>query len=403
LELTSRSFSAVIQELHPELLVPVCLFYLVLRGLDTVEDDTSIPAKTKEPVLRNFHENLEVDGWHFDGNRPEEKDRDLLVNFRYVVEEFKKQKPAYKAIIKDICEKMGNGMADYCLNAEFNEKGVDKIKEYDLYCHYVAGLVGEGLTRMFVEGKLANPALLERTHLQESMGLFLQKTNIIRDVREDFDDNRKFWPREIWSKHVDNFEDLFKPENKQKALNCQSEMVLNALEHADECLFYLAGLREQSVFNFCAIPQSMAIATLELCFQNHSMFERNIKITKGHACQLMTESTQNLQLVCEIFKKHVKAIRKKNKPQDPNFLKISIACGKIDQFVESIFPTQKVEDVIAKQTGQTALSAAEQEKRAKEGGTTDGNFWVFIAVAGLLFLITLVMVRFQSLFAETCR
>ena len=90
LDKTSRSFSAVIQELHPDLLLPVCLFYLILRGLDTVEDDTSIPAKTKEPVLRKFHENLEVDGWHFDGNRPEEKDRDLLVNFRYVIEEFKK-------------------------------------------------------------------------------------------------------------------------------------------------------------------------------------------------------------------------------------------------------------------------------------------------------------------------
>ena len=115
LDLTSRSFSGVIQELHPELLMPMSIFYLVLRGLDTIEDDTSIPAKTKEPLLRDFHSNLEVDGWHFDGNRPEEKDRELLVNFKCVVEEFKKQKPEYQAIIKDICHKMGNGMADYCL------------------------------------------------------------------------------------------------------------------------------------------------------------------------------------------------------------------------------------------------------------------------------------------------
>jgi farnesyl-diphosphate farnesyltransferase len=240
--------------------MPVCIFYLVLRGLDTIEDDTSIPAKTKEPVLRNFHENLEVDGWCFTENRPEEKDRELLVNFRYVVEEFKAMKPAYRTIIADITKRMGNGMADYCLNAEFNEKGVDKIDDYDLYCYYVAGLVGEGLTSMFVESKFGNPALLERRNLMVSMGLFLQKTNIIRDVKEDLLDNRRFYPREIWSKHVDNFGDLIKPEFREQALNCGSEMVLNALEHTDECLFYLAGLREQSVFNFCAIPQTMAIA-----------------------------------------------------------------------------------------------------------------------------------------------
>lgn len=394
LDLTSRSFSAVIKELHPELLIPVCLFYLVLRGLDTVEDDTSIPATTKEPVLRNFKDNLEVDGWHFDGNRPEEKDRELLVNFKYVVEEFKKQKPAYRVIIKDICDKMGNGMADYCLNAEFNENGVDKIADYDLYCHYVAGLVGEGLTRMFIESEFGNPALLDRPHLHESMGLFLQKTNIIRDVREDFEDGRIFWPKEIWSKHVDKFGDLFKPENKQHALNCQSEMVLNALGHADECLFFLAGLREQSVFNFCAIPQSMAIATLTLCFQNYSMFEKNIKISKGQACQLMIDSTQNLQLVCDIFRSFVRSIRKKNKPQDPNFLKISIACGKVEQFIESIFPTQKLEDAIAKAKGQdTALATAKKEaEKAQEAESSSEMIWLVVAVFTSLFIIGGTMV-----------
>ncbi|KAI6800500.1 hypothetical protein KC350_g15830, partial [Hortaea werneckii] len=42
LQMTSRSFAAVIQELHPELLVPVTLFYLILRGLDTIEDDMTL-------------------------------------------------------------------------------------------------------------------------------------------------------------------------------------------------------------------------------------------------------------------------------------------------------------------------------------------------------------------------
>lgn len=340
LDKTSRSFSSVIQELHPELLVPVVLFYLSLRGLDTIEDDMTIPLEQKDSLLRNFHNVVDREGWTYDGNGPDEKDRVLLVQFNNVTEEFRKTKPTYREIIKDITQKMGNGMADFCRNAEFNANGVDTVKDYDLYCHYVAGLVGNGLTSLFVKSGLANPALKDRPHLQESMGLFLQKTNIIRDIKEDFNDKRRFWPKEIWSKHVTNFEDLFKPENRTAALNCSSEMVLNSLSHADECLFYLAGLKEQSVFNFAAIPQSMALATLELLFRNPKIFEKNVKITKGDACQILTESTQNLKSVCEVFRKYVRRIHKKNIPQDPNFLKISIACGKVEQFIETLFPSQ---------------------------------------------------------------
>lgn len=333
LNMTSRSFSAVIQELNPELLVPVALFYLILRGLDTIEDDMTIPLETKEPLLRNFQHILEKDGWTFDGNAPTEKDRELLVHFDVVITEYKLVKPQYRAIIADITDKMGNGMADYANNAEHNVNGVNTIKDYELYCHYVAGLVGDGLTRLFVESKLANPALLKRPELAESMGQFLQKTNIIRDIKEDLDDRRRFYPKEIWSKHVDKFEDLFDPKNIDVALNCSSEMVLNALRHADECLFYMAGIKDQSVFNFVAIPQSMAIATLELVFRNPEVYKKNVKITKGDACQLMMDSSTNLRTVCEIFKKYTRRIHKKNTPKDPNYLEISIACAKVRQYL----------------------------------------------------------------------
>ncbi|KAL9618204.1 MAG: hypothetical protein Q9160_007038 [Pyrenula sp. 1 TL-2023] len=390
LDLTSRSFSAVIQELHPELLMPITIFYLILRGLDTVEDDTSIPAKTKEPVLRNFRDVLEQDGWSFDGNRPEEKDRELLVQFAHVVTEFKKLKPEYREVLKDITGKMGNGMADFCNNAEFNELGVNKVKEYDLYCYYVAGVVGEGLTRLFVISGFGNPKLLERTDLHYSMGLFLQKINIIRDVREDADDHRRFWPREIWSKYVDEWDDLFKPENRQAALNCSSEMVLNALEHVDQCLFYLAGIKEQSVFNFCAIPQSMAIATLELCFRNPVMFDRNIKITKGQACRLMIESTQNLQVLCESYRLYVRKILRKNTPRDPNFLKISLACGKIEKFIESIFPSQRPEDLQKRQS--KAVEKLDSKKAAEDAEARRDTFYLMLAVFTTLSVLSLLMV-----------
>ncbi|KAF2022241.1 farnesyl-diphosphate farnesyltransferase [Aaosphaeria arxii CBS 175.79] len=391
LDLTSRSFSAVIKELHPDLLVPVALFYLVLRGLDTIEDDMTIPLEKKEPILRNFQDLLEKDGWTFTENGPNEKDRQLLVEFNVVIEEFKKIKPEYKVIIKDITKRMGNGMADYANNAEHNINGVNTIKDYELYCHYVAGLVGEGCTRLFVEAGLANPVLLKRPELMESMGQFLQQVNIIRDIKEDIDDKRRFWPKEIWSKHVAKFEDLFEPENKEKALACSSEMILTCLNRADDCLYYLAGLKEQSVFNFCAIPQSMAIATLDVCFQNHDIFKKNVKITKGQACQLMLESSQNLKLVCDVFQRFTRSIHKKNNPHDPNFLKISIACGKIEQFIESIFPSQKKPEGAAGVPVMTAEEAA--KKKAEEQEAKWDMIYMIMAV-----VITLVVITSSMLF-----
>ena len=402
LNLTSRSFSTVIQELHPELLIPVTLFYLVLRGLDTIEDDMTIDIKEKEPLLRDFHQHLGDESWTYDGNGPNEKDRELLVKFDNVAKEFNKVKQEYRVIITDICKRMGNGMADYAKDADHNKQGIETIKGYEMYCHYVAGLVGEGLTRLFVEAKLANPVLLQRPELMESMGQFLQQTNIIRDIREDADDKRYFWPKEVWSKYVKTFPDLFLPENKELALQCQSEMVLIALQKADECLFYMAGVREQSVFNFVAIPQSMAIATLELCFQNYSMFERNIKITKGSACELMTRSTQNLQLVCEVFREYARKIHRKNRPQDPHFLDISIACAKIEQFIEGIFPSQTARTLPQQENQKVAPAtpeeAVEEARRKQEENEAkwDVIYLMMAVVATLLFIAACMVSDFHN-------
>ncbi len=34
------------------------------------------------------------------------------------------------------------------------------------------------------------------------MGLFLQKTNIIRDYREDLEDGRTWYPRDVWQNYA---------------------------------------------------------------------------------------------------------------------------------------------------------------------------------------------------------
>jgi len=333
LDLTSRSFAAVIKELHPELLIPVMLFYLTLRGLDTIEDDPTIEPAKKDKLLRSFHTHLEDDGWTFTESGPNEKDRDLLVHFDVVIAELKKVKRPYFDIIYDITIKMENGMADYVTQSASDPVGVRTIGDFEKYCHYAAGVVGEGLTRLFVEANLAHPRLLERPRLHESMGQFLQQTNVIRDVREDFDDNRRWWPHDVWTKYTAKWDDMFDPANRERAVQCTSELVLNALSKIEDCLFYMSAIQEQSVFNFVAIPQAMAIATLEAIYRNPAIFERNVKISKGDACQLMIESTQNLRVLCGVFLRYLRRIHHKSDPRDPNYLAISTRCAKVSVII----------------------------------------------------------------------
>lgn len=259
---------------------------------------------------------------------PDEKDRELLVHFDVVIDEFLRLDNKFQQVIADITHRMGNGMADYATGEHRENTSVATIADFNLYCHYVAGLVGYGLSDLFSASGLESLQVAANKDLSNHMGLFLQKTNIIRDFREDLEEGRQFWPREIWGQYADDFSDFIKPENKAKARACLNAMVLNVLDLVPDVLTYLNQLRNQSVFNFCAIPQTMAIATLALVFNNMEVFERNIKIRKGEAVKLILAS-KDMDSVVDIFRHYIRVISQKNEADDPNFMEISIAVGRV--------------------------------------------------------------------------
>lgn len=65
-----------------------------------------------------------------------------------------------------------------------------------------------------------------------------------------------------------------------------STMLLDALTHSTKALDYLTMLKEQSIFNFCAIPQVMAIATIDAMVNNPNVLRKNVKIRKGQAVKV---------------------------------------------------------------------------------------------------------------------
>ncbi|RSH92636.1 terpene cyclase [Saitozyma podzolica] len=341
LDLTSRSFAVVIKDVEGDLARTICIFYVILRALDTIEDDMTLPNSVKLPMLRSLHLKLHEPGWNFDGSGPNEKDRQVLVEFDVVQAEFALLDPKYQVVIEDIARKMGRGMADFAALAtpQTPVAEVNSIDDYDLYCHYVAGLVGEGLSGLFASSGKEREFLADQLTLSNSMGLLLQKTNIFRDIKEDVDEGRGFWPRAIWGAHgFASMKELVDPEREKDALFAASEMVLDALRHATDALDYMTLLKCQSVFNFVAIPAVMAMATLERCFMNPEIFRRNVKIRRGEAVKLIMRSV-NPRDVSYIFRDYARNIHRKVHKEDPNLLKLSIACAKIEQWTEHHYPS----------------------------------------------------------------
>jgi farnesyl-diphosphate farnesyltransferase len=287
----------------------ICIFYLVLRALDTVEDDMTIPRGEKEGMLRKFHSYLYNPDWRYmDSN---EKDKAVLEEFPVISGEFRKLEPVFQEVISDITQKMGSGM---CV---FLEDRVGSMTQWDEYCHYVAGLVGIGLSRLFAASGLEEKEVGLDHRLANSMGLFLQKTNIIRDYLEDVQEERHFWPKEAWSQFGSQLEDLALPQHRTAAVHCLNLLITNALQHVPDVLLYMSRIRNQSVFNFCAIPQTMAIATLAVCYNNPNVFTGVVKIRKGQAVALMMEST-NMTQIQAIMTQFAEEVTQKIEEGDPS-------------------------------------------------------------------------------------
>lgn len=314
----------------------------------------TLPASKKIPLLLDFHKKLYTPGWNFTESGPDEKDRQLLVEFDKVITEFQMLKPGYQKVIADITAKMGAGMASYIEASDKTPLSVNTFGDWDLYCHFVAGLVGEGVSRLFSESGVERPWLGDQLDIANHMGLFLQKVNIIRDFAEDAEESRFFWPKEAWAKFgFESQPDVAKgivetsPGSKKyiaqgedgaRGMAVLSTVLLDAMRHATRSLDYLAMLREQSIFNFCAIPQTMAIATIELMVNNPNVFRRNVKIRKSQAVGLIITSV-NPRDVAYLFRDFAKKIAKKIPASDVNYIAWHVELNKIEQWCEHFYPS----------------------------------------------------------------
>ncbi|KAJ8523197.1 hypothetical protein ONZ45_g297 [Pleurotus djamor] len=317
LNMTSRTYAIAIDRLPGDLRRTVCLLYLVLRGLDTIEDDMTLDLeRVKLPMLRSFSENITVPGWNFSGSGPYEKDRQLLVEFDVVIRELERLNPCSRKIIHDTCHDMAYGMAEFCKKRlDPGIAVVETLEDLDLYSYYVAGLVGRAVSRLFAASGYERHWIRDQDVLANSWWLFLQKVNILHDCRVDLDDSRP--------------EELSDPTKENDALQVLNEMVVEALSHAIDVLAYLSLLRNPQVFEFAALPVVLAMLTAKACFMNPAVFRGEVGPSKQ---EYLSEVARlgGIDYVVKVFSDSMKVIHSRVCASDPNYKRISNIKSEID-------------------------------------------------------------------------
>ncbi|KAL5855944.1 hypothetical protein ACOSQ4_005746 [Xanthoceras sorbifolium] len=313
----------IFQQFETKIRDAVCVFYLVLRVLDTVEDDTSIPTEVKVPMLIDFYRHLSDIDWHHScGTR--NLDKVVVDEFHHVSTAFMELEKGHQETIVDFTKRMGAGMAKFIC------KEIATIDDYDEYCHYSAELVEIGLFKLF------NPSRKQDLHMEKLCGstfIFYQKRDMIEDYLEDINEIPKpriFWPREIYSKYVDNIKDLKCEENSIKAVQCLNEMVTDALKHAGDCLNHLSTLNDDAALQFFGALAVKGMGTLVLCYNNIQVFKDKVRLRRGFAAKLYAQ-TKTMSDIYNVFFEFSSVMKSKVEMHDPNAMKTLSELNKIQE------------------------------------------------------------------------
>jgi farnesyl-diphosphate farnesyltransferase len=195
---------------------------------------------------------------------------------------------------------MTRGMSEVTRELE-GKREVDGLADLEAlmtYCYYVAGTVGEMLTGLFIDysagAKATAPVLEPRAR---AFGRALQLTNILKDVREDFDRGICWLPKDRIAAHGLTVKTLVLPENRTRAVALLDELVQVAREEAATAFEYTLALPadESGLRLFCLWPLFFAVLTLDKLEHNPAVFEpAPVKVSRDAIARVMVATQENV-------------------------------------------------------------------------------------------------------------
>lgn len=196
----SRTYAIVVPMLPAPLAERVGLAYLLMRIVDTIEDDTHLTTNERLATFAHLEAALQGQGeaaealTRIAGDTPDE--RRLQQDAPEVLRRINNLPPTYREPIFACARAMSAGVRALVSRSAAREApypAVQNLAELREYCYYVAGVVGEMLCELFTEF-LHEPALRDRRQEAVELGLGLQLVNILKDARADSVHGRRYLP-----------------------------------------------------------------------------------------------------------------------------------------------------------------------------------------------------------------
>jgi len=274
LEGVSRTFAFTIPELPGGLRETVTNAYLLCRIADTIEDDPQLDADTKD----SFHQRFlaaATDGSGTDAFARDlgsaiipttlQAEQDLIHDCPRVLQVTHRLNERPRLAVLSCLSTMSHGMARFARSR--SRRGLADVAEYEEYCYYVAGVVGEMLTEIFCDhSPKIDAARSELEQRSVAFGLGLQMTNILKDIWDDWEHGACWLPNDVFAMQgfdLQNFEPPLGDESAAFAAGVQN-LVGIAHDNLRQALDYTLAIdrNEVGIRRFLIWATLLATSTL---------------------------------------------------------------------------------------------------------------------------------------------
>jgi len=276
----SRTFALTIPQLPAELCQVVSNGYLLCRIVDTIEDDPAMDAAQKRHYSRLFTAAVagEADVESFAqplsailsmATIPAEHELvQLTPEVIKITHSF--DEPQREALATCV-RVMAEGMVYY--QEVDTHAGLASLADMEKYCYYVAGVVGEMLTRLFCAySPEIDRNCAEMQRLSVAFGQGLQMTNILKDIWDDHRRGACWLPREIFAQQGFDLANMTPGQRDAGFEKGVDELIAIAHGCLKQALEYtlLIPTRETGIRSFCFLAIGMAGLTLRKISDNKS-------------------------------------------------------------------------------------------------------------------------------------
>jgi farnesyl-diphosphate farnesyltransferase len=287
----SRTFALTIPVLPGELATVVTNAYLLCRLADTIEDDIALNDTQKTRFHARFVrvvEGLEPAEAFAEALEPKlsertlEDERDLVRNTAKVIRITHGFSSEARGALTRCVKIMCRGMPEFQRNR--SAAGLPALQNLDEYCYYVAGVVGEMLTELFLlHCPELEPQRERMMRLAVSFGQGLQMTNILKDIWDDQQADTCWLPRAVFERHGFNLNALGTAHESTAFAAGLDELVGIAHAHLRNALEYSCMIprRESGIRKFCLWAIGLAVLTLRKIHHNPGFSSGNdVKVSR---------------------------------------------------------------------------------------------------------------------------